>query len=137
MNVRSTFERKAMPLILVLVSLILLLACLCLAGPAPQDHVPGIVLMVKQQAEGSAVLQPILPVQLAVEMVTRGPDGAAAANGDAITCKAFRRVSKVVDLPDKMAGVVHELALDCGGRIYVVKGVLFSNDSGLRKETRP
>jgi len=108
---------------MVLVSLLLLFACICFAG---DGDVPGVVLAVKQIGEGKAILQPMLPVQLEVEMAERGPDGATAAKGDVITCRAFRRVHKVGQLEDKSPFVVHELALDCGGRIYVVKGVLFS-----------
>lgn len=123
MDRHGQFERKVLPVAMVLVSLLLLFACLCLAGEA---DVPGVVFSVKQIGEGKATLQPMLPVQLEVEMVGRGPEGAIAAKGDVITCRAFRRVTAIVNTEDKTPGRVYELALDCGGRIYVVKGVLFS-----------
>lgn len=120
MSRRSKFECKALPM--VLISLLLLFACICMAG----DDVPGVVFAVKQIGEGKATLQPMLPVQLEVEIAERGPHGAVAAKGDVITCRAFRRVRSVVELESKVPMVVGEMALDCGGRIYVVKGVLFS-----------
>jgi len=119
----SQFERKVLPVAMVVISLLLLLTCICLAG---DGDVSGVVFAVKQIGEGNAILQPMLPVQLEVEMAERGPVGATVAQGDVITCRAFRRVRSVVELESKAAMVVHELALDCGGRIYVVKGVLFS-----------
>jgi len=120
---RGKFECKVLPVAMVLVSLLLLFACICLAS---EGDVPGVVFAVKQIGEGRAVLQPMLPVQLEAEIAERGPVGTAAAQGDVITCRAFRRVRSVVELESKVAIIVGELALDCGGRIYVVKGVLFS-----------
>jgi hypothetical protein len=120
---RGQFERKVLPVAMVLIALLLLITCICLAAG---EDMPGVVLAVKRIGEGKAVLQPMLPVQLEVEVVERGPDGSVAAQGDVITCRAFRRVRNVVELENKAPMVVGELALDCGGRIYVVKGVLFS-----------
>lgn len=118
MKAAASFGRTAVALLVIAVS-----ACLCLAG---DGGVSGIVLLVKQQGEGKAILQPVLPVQFAVEMVARGPEGAIAAEGDVITCKVFRRVRSAVKLDDNTPLLIHELALDCGGRVYVMQGILFS-----------
>lgn len=96
-----------------------LLLCFCLVARAGERI--RAVLIFKGKLGNLTLAQPVFAPRFILERVKGDAD---PVRGMSCDCRAFRRTLRVVEMDGK-PGIVQDMALDCDGTIFVIKGLIF------------